>query len=350
MKVLLLLVLAGMVMSNDFDLLDQMTQFEFGKTIIATLQIELEAGDSSIDNVVNQLRSIQITAQQDLEDNTKTLRTRIEQCNQREFELNEVINSASSRKADDERAVPLRQEELNAKLQQLNDKTGQESRNLDRISLLESQRKEEKQSYESKKDQNVGLIEGLKKAKSIISQLKSSFLQTDDVKEVLKKHVDSLAVGPYTGLIQMLVQSAEKDSAQKIVQIIDELVESINHLSSVESTGEEEKIALYQRQKARYQQENKSLEATLATLKADTQRIQQTLLELSNDIDTKNQVLSVKNTELNDWKKTCDDEVKNHQFVRTQKNSELGIINECIEIFTSRFNSGIRSYVQKLQI
>lgn len=58
----------------------------------------------------------------------------------------------------------------------------------------------------------------------------------------------------------------------------------------------------------------------------------------------------MKSTELNHWTVTCNEEQKNHQTVRQQKNAELSIINECIEIFTSRFNPGIRSFVQRLEI
>lgn len=84
------------------------------------------------------------------------------------------------------------------------------------------------ENFKEKSTETVEFIQGLKKAKSIISQLKSSFLQVEDVQEKLKKHMSSLnKSSPYYGLVAMLVESADEESVHKIVQIIDELVEVI---------------------------------------------------------------------------------------------------------------------------
>lgn len=55
----------------------------------------------------------------------------------------------------------------------------------------------------------------------------------------------------------------------------------------MERQGDEHKEALFQQQKARFELENKSLEATLAALAAETEKLKQNLLELKNDIDAK---------------------------------------------------------------
>lgn len=48
----------------------------------------------------------------------------------------------------------------------------------------------------------------------------------EDVKEKLHKHVSSLnKKSPYYGLMAMLVEQADAESAHKIIQIIDELIE-----------------------------------------------------------------------------------------------------------------------------
>lgn len=89
---------------------------------------------------------MQGSAESELQENDANFRNRQENCNLRFTEVQTVIDSATARKADDERAYPIKQDELSIKTQQLKDKSGQEKRNLDRIALLERQREEEKVS------------------------------------------------------------------------------------------------------------------------------------------------------------------------------------------------------------
>ena len=44
-KTLCLLAFLAMMGCNDFELLSQMADYEFGKTVIQTIQIELSAGE-----------------------------------------------------------------------------------------------------------------------------------------------------------------------------------------------------------------------------------------------------------------------------------------------------------------
>ncbi|CAD8079014.1 unnamed protein product [Paramecium primaurelia] len=352
MKFIVLVCLALLVTANDYELLSELSQYEFGKTIIATMQISLSSEDSNIDGIVHQLKSMQTNAQSDLEENTQNLRHQQELCNLRFDEIQGVIDSASAKKASDEQLFPLRQEELIAKNQQLKDKVGQDQRIQDRLSSLEKSREEEKKAFEAKQTESVEFIQGLKKAKSIVSQLNSSFIQVADVKAKLHKHLESLhnKQTPYNGLVKMLVAASGDENVSKVVQIIDELIESLEHLQKVGHQGEKAKQELYLLQKARYELESKTLETSLADLSANAENLRQNLLELKHDIESKGQLLDVKTQEMADWQKTCADELKAHQNVRQSKNTELGIINECIEIFTSRFNDGIKSYIQKLEI
>lgn len=57
-KILLALCFVLLVKANDFELLSQMADYDFGKTIIETVQIELQQGSNSVDSIVTQLRQM----------------------------------------------------------------------------------------------------------------------------------------------------------------------------------------------------------------------------------------------------------------------------------------------------
>lgn len=178
-------------------------------------------------------------------------------------------------KADDERALPLRQEELQDKEQQLRDKQNQDERSQTRMQTLIHQRQDDAISYNARIAENQGLVDTLQQAKHIISQLaaRNSFLQVDnshthlqkpeDVKEKLNKHNQNIIqlMGDkkgYFSLIEMLIEAAQDPNVSSnhelvgsVVQIIDELVESLYRLQRVEQVSEQERTQLYEIEKAR---------------------------------------------------------------------------------------------------
>ncbi|CAD8160046.1 unnamed protein product [Paramecium pentaurelia] len=351
MNLSLIFFVIVIVAANDYELLAQLQNYEFGKTIIATMQITLASEDASVDGVVNQLKAMQKATQNDLDDNSQSIKQSQESCNLRFNELQIVIENAQNKKSDNERTLPFKQEELNIITYQIKDKLDQQKRIQDRRNGAEFSRSEEKKDFQQKQQETLDFISGLKKAKAILSQLKSSFLQVGDVRAKLHKHLESLnKTSPYHGLVKILIAAAGDDNVPKIIQIIDELVESLQHLLSVDRSGDEQKEELYQLQKNRYNLELQTLNTNIASLQAEAEKQKQKLLEFQNDIESKEQLLTVKNQEYNDWKKTCDDDLRANQNLRQIKFNELNIINECIEIFTTRLNPQIKSYIQELEI
>ncbi|CAD8064721.1 unnamed protein product [Paramecium sonneborni] len=351
MNLFLIFSLVLLVKANDYELLASLQNYEFGKTIIATMQITLSSEDASIDGVVNQLKAMQKATQSDLDDNSSLIKQSQESCTQRFNELQVVIENAQNKKADNERTLPFKQEELNIITYQIKDKVDQQKRIQDRRNGAEFSRSEEKKDFNLKQQESIDFISGLKKAKAILSQLKSAFLQVGDVRTKLHNHFESLNKNsPYHGLVKILIGAAGDDNVPKIIQIIDELVESLQNLLSVDRSGDQQKEELYQLQKNRYDLELQTLTTTIAQLQAEAEKQKQKLLEFQNDIETKEQLLNVKNQEYNDWKKTCDDDLRANQNLRQIKFNELNTINECLEIFTSRLNPSIKSYIQELEI
>ena len=56
------------VLGNDFELLQKMSDYDFGRTILETIQIELSQGDATSAHIVNQLREMKEATQAELAD------------------------------------------------------------------------------------------------------------------------------------------------------------------------------------------------------------------------------------------------------------------------------------------
>ena len=109
-------------------------------------------------------------------------------------------------------SLPLKEEELQSKKEQLNSKTEEETRNLDKINALATARKQSRADYEERRDELTALLGTLKEAKVIIEQLKQSgFLQLNEhvfaqVKEHQEKFVKAMPKKKrFNGLVNTLL-------------------------------------------------------------------------------------------------------------------------------------------------
>lgn len=106
---------------------------------------------------------------------------------------------------------------------------------------------------------------------------------------------------------------ADSKLVGSIVSIIDELAESLRNMQRAEQKADEEKNKILISQKTRLEMEISTMEASLATLKAESEHLKQKLLELSNDIASKDALIAQKSQEKTDWEKTCSDEYRNYE-------------------------------------
>lgn len=98
-------------------------------------------------------------------------------CQSKQQAAKEVLDRATYKRADDEKKVPLKKEELLDKKQQSQDKDGEEERNRDRITAITEQRDAQRKEYEERRGQLIGFVAALQEAKKIVSASGASFLQ-----------------------------------------------------------------------------------------------------------------------------------------------------------------------------
>lgn len=146
---------------------------------------------------------------------------------------------AIRQRAEYERALPLRQEELDDKLQQVQKRREELERNRELLRNFQQIRDQEHHEYEQRRDEMMAMINGLKEASNIIKSVKvfAEMRQTvltqlkEHHEKLLKRHPGSFAFKHLTSLLIELCTdvkaTADEDTVKVILAVINELVESI---------------------------------------------------------------------------------------------------------------------------
>ncbi|CAD8061995.1 unnamed protein product [Paramecium primaurelia] len=356
MKIILLVFLIGATFARDEGFFAQLRNSDFGKTIIQTLQVQLSQ-EHPADTVVHLLKQMKddLNNEQRVEDEEIT--GQLKTCQEASNAAVSVLTIAKERKATSEERLPLLQQEQNDKKQQLFDKQGEEQRNLDRISVLQEARNVQRQEFEQRRDELVGLVSALQEAKKILSQgigalKKNSFVQLKNHHEnFLKYYPNKKGFHSMVDVLLTVLQeeNTQENAAQKVVKIIDTLVDSIFQVQKEEMKADDARELDFQTQKERLLLANRRLSGSVADLNAANERIGQKILEIKNDISIQDSIIFNKSTEQADWDQTCNDTEKAHRQQTEQRNAQLAIIVECIDIFETRFDMETKSYIQRLR-
>jgi hypothetical protein len=84
------------VLGNDFELLQKMSDYDFGRTILETIQIELSQGDATSAHIVDQLKSMKDATESELTDEESSIASKKAQCaNQIEGLQGELLDGNS---------------------------------------------------------------------------------------------------------------------------------------------------------------------------------------------------------------------------------------------------------------
>ncbi|CAD8074164.1 unnamed protein product [Paramecium sonneborni] len=356
MKLIVLIVLIGAIVARDEYFFAQLRDSEFGKTIIQTLQVQL-LQEHPADTVVHLLKQMKDDLLNEQRAEDEDVQSSLQSCQTASEAAAAVITVAKERKATAEERLPLLQQEQNDKKQQLFDKQGEEQRNLDRVSVLQEARNVQRSEYEQRRDELVGLISALQEAKQILSQGITALKKTSFA-ELKSHHQNFLKYYPHKKgfhtMVNMLLEvlqdeGTQENAAQKVVKIIDTLVDSIFQVQKEEMKADDGRELDFQTQKERLLLANRRLAGSIADLNARYEVLGQKILEVRNDVATQDAVIFNKQTEKGDWDQTCNDTERTHRQQTDARNVQLEIIVECIDIFETRFDMETKSYIQRIR-
>ncbi|CAD8131439.1 unnamed protein product [Paramecium pentaurelia] len=369
-KVIILcsLVLFASCMSEGETLLQSLQSTEFGKTIIQTIQVELQ-GNSSVDKIIDLLTQMKdrINDEQDIE--RQKSRDHTQFCDDKYDEILFVIDSSEYQLAKDQQTLPLFIQEQKNKQRQLLDKQEIENRNNQRIDELTQERDITRQQYEARRDELTNMVGALQEGKRIISKLSTkkwdplagtySFLEFSQFmfnelevhQKLLKKQSNGIGL-----LYELLLETSQDPGIQanqqgvaKIQEIIDELIESVFDLLKQELLTDNAREQDYQNQKERIVIQNRRLEATIATFKARVLIINQTILELNNDIRFNTEKSTLLRKQKDDWERTCVDYHNGYVEATKIRTQQSDILTEVIQVFNRNYND-FPSLIQKISI
>ncbi|CAK92078.1 unnamed protein product (macronuclear) [Paramecium tetraurelia] len=336
MKLLVLLCIVTLTFADSrIDFFNKLSQSDFGKTILQTIQVQ----ENNVERVLQFIRQLQVDINAAQTEHTNYLQNRNGQITQYINEADQALAKAKQQKAQDEAQLPLKEEELNDKRAQGETKFAEKQRNLDRIAALTAEREE--------RTEIVGLLAALNQGKKLIQQIKtgSVFTQQEIFADIEHHHKKFIQRFPdrrgFNSLVSLSLAMAQdstlksdQSALEKVVQVIEDLADSLFQLQKQEMEADDAREAAFQQAIARLEIANQSLEGAVAYLHAQILRLEQSLLELQNDIATQAQMVVNKQNEKTDWLNIQRDETKSYGKQTENRKSQLDLLGETENVFS----------------
>jgi len=343
----LLVFAAVAVEMNDDQAMESLKRIEssrFGKTIIDTITIQLQAGDK-MDDLIELLKSIesQLIEQQNADDSAfAAVRGEFDRDSER---LNTEIAAADNRaqELNDELAekIPLRKEKIELQA----DKEDEAEGYIERIGELDEEktaRDEEWAEVAAEHDRATYVIE---RAKEVIENgFSGSFLQKNfkpaslvQVAEHFKNNSKSFKRSSWNKIFKMLASisasapiQADAGAVQQIIDLIDALLEKIAESREIQRREYEAWVSEYQdardAQVSLLNQTVSQIENLENEISALTKRIDNATAERDEQRERSRQ----KGIELVERQKWCDDEAESYADRRQGRTEKLSVISDTI--------------------
>ncbi|CAD8127340.1 unnamed protein product [Paramecium sonneborni] len=352
MKFIIFITLLICTLGQQPEFLQQIASNSFGRQILQTIQLELTQ-----ENAARQIYTMLNKLFYDLRDedarSSKANGERQAQCADQFQQINSIQEKAVVAKADYERQIPGKQEELFNKLTQVEQKNAEIQRN-DQLQLnFSEQRRKDHQLYEQKRDELIGLINGLKQAQQIIRQLQTphpggALVQLKDHHEqLLKNYAQNSEFKSITSLLMELCSDSkihtDNDNVQVIVDIINDLIESIYDVQKREMYAEDWAEKFFQQDLIRLQKENVRLSGQIADDQAAAEFAQQRLEDLQQQALLQQIIFDNKDIERKSFEVACKEDNNAAEQSRVSRNEQIQIVLQLLELFENNFNDRTRA-------
>ncbi|CAD8205641.1 unnamed protein product [Paramecium pentaurelia] len=322
------------------EMLEQIAQNSFGRQILQTIQLELTQ-----ENAARQIYTILNKLFYDLKDedalSSKTNGERQAQCSNQFALINSIQEKAVVAKADYERQIPGKQEELSNKLAQVEQKNAEIQRN-DQLQInFSEQRRKEHQAYENKRDELIGLINGLKQAQQIIRQLQTTHPGGALVQ--LKEHHEQLlksyaANSEFKNIASLLMElctdnkiHSDNDNIQVIVDIINDLIEK-KCMQKIGHRNSSNKIYYDSLKKMQDYKVKLLMIKLLLNLLNKDQKIYNNMFYFQQIIYDNKEI------ERKSFEVACKEDNNATEQARISRNEQIQIVLQLLELFENNFN------------
>ncbi|CAD8193894.1 unnamed protein product [Paramecium pentaurelia] len=359
MKVIIFIALLACILGQQPEMLEQIAQNSFGRQILQTIQLELTQ-----ENAARQIYTMLNKLFYDLRDedarSSKANGERQAQCSDQFTQINTIQEKAVVAKADYERQIPGKQEELANKLAQVEQKNAEIQRN-DQLQInFSEQRRKEHEAYEHKRDELIGLINGLKQAQQIIRQLQTTHPGGALVQ--LKEHHEQLlksyaANSEFKNMASLLMElctdikiHSDNDNVQVIVDIINDLIESIYDVQKREMYAEDWAQKFFEQDLLRLSKENVRLQGQIADDQVAAEFAQQRLEDLQQQALLQQIIYDNKEVERKSFEVACKEDNNAAEQARVSRNEQIQIVLQLLELFENNFNDRTRAALLQIVV
>jgi len=324
--------------------LEAIYKTDFGKTMLNTVQLQLASGDA-VDNLIELLRSIynSINAEQQEDDgyisnirgtcdsDVDRLRNEITAANDRANDLNDEINEKT----------PIRDEkvELLAQKREFEDET------VDRIIALDEDKAEQDADWAAEQQEHDRATYVIERAKEVIENgFSGSFLQKNfkpaslaQVSEHFKNNSKNFKRNSWNQIFKMLGQisstsaiQADAGAVQKIIDLIDALLEKIAESREIQRREYEAWVAEYLDQRESQVNFLNATRVAIENLENEISALNKRIDNATSERDEQRERSVQKSEELTERLKWCDDEASAYADRRADRTEKLNIVSETI--------------------
>lgn len=349
----LLVFAAVAVEMNDDQAMESIKRIEssrFGKTIIDTITIQLQAGDK-MDDLIELLKSIeaQLVQQQNADDaafaavrgefdaDSERLTTEIAAADNRAQELNDELAEK----------IPLRKEKIELQA----DKEAEAEGYIERIGELDeekTERDEEWAEVAAEHDRATFVIESAKQFldrgmggaflektnNGVFVQLGNHFTQSAEMKFNRKSW------NHFFKILATIANAAPVQTSagtiNKILDLCDALLERIADSREIERKEYEAWVAEYEETRERQVGLLNETEAYIQNLVAEISALNKRIAIATDERDEQVERSRQKNTELVEREKSFDDETDTYNNRRADRQSDLGEVSEALGLVESK--------------
>lgn len=330
--------------------LERIERSKFGKTILDTIQIQLQSGDK-MDDLIELLKSIeaQLIAQQNADDAAYAV-VRGE-CDAEESRLGSEIAAADNRVQEltDElnEKIPLRKEKIDLQAAKEDEADGY----IERIQDLDEDKAERDNEWAevaAEHDRATYVIESAKNFidrgfggafleksnNGVFVQLANHFTQSADLKFNRKSWNHFFKI--LANIANAAPVQASRDSINKIIALCDALLESIADSREVERRAYEAWVAEYEETRASYIALLEETQEQISQLVAEISSLNKRISIAQDERDEQRDRSAQKNTELKERQQACDDEADAYNNRRDARGEDIGEVSECLGLVESK--------------
>ncbi|KAM3143526.1 hypothetical protein pb186bvf_004288 [Paramecium bursaria] len=371
MKYLLLVLIISVAISLEDVTFIQFRDIDsdgFGKTLIDTLELHIQSGQS-LDNFVDTMRNLETQFEQELKDDTQNNNNFQKLCDQDLVNLENEQNSISLTLVEQQGKLDELVNEKQRKQQIVQAKKDWLAQVTDQLDKLSTLRKQEAESYDQNMNENSYVI-------VIINQIKKNFVKSDGISMIEIDQDSSLEIAKnihedienavdesknfrqnsgYRYMFQIFAEitarvkaKGDSEAITRLKDLCQQLLVNVEDNMSLLRRSEDKRQNIFNKQKESLDKDIQQLTADLAQNDAALQGLATKIEYLTNDMNDYKQRLIQKKQTQDDRKTECQQSAYSYKQTREDNERKRQLVSQVIGLFSANQRE-FKDYIRQRQ-